>query len=123
MNKILEKLASYRHHLWMAFTSPDEVSWLAHLAMVVSGTYLPALIVWLVWDLIPALFVAKILSEFWILFMAGREVVDYFRHLSMGHPKSRTIRDGIGDLIGPGLNYVLTWLIFAVASVRYLYGG
>lgn len=122
MSRIIEALKRWRHQYWLAFTEPDEASWLAHLALVVSGTYGPALVVWLAFGLAPALYTAKVLSELWILFMAGREVVDYVRKIAKGEPRKAVRRDGIGDLVGPVFNYGLTWLIFAVASVRFLHG-
>lgn len=110
MSKFTERIRKWRSQIWKALTVNDEVTWMAHLMLVVFGSLLPGILAALVWSsLTVGVVIGFLFSELWLLFMSGREVVDYFKHKKAGDEPKVFIRDGIGDLVGPLINHLLWW--------------
>lgn len=119
MKTLLEKLRAFRHEMWKALSGDAETSWVAHFMLVSLGTFIPAGIVGAIWGGTPGIVAAFALSEAWLLFMSGREVVDYLRHLWAQDPKKEFIRDGIGDLVGPVIVHLICW----AGLLAVIFGG
>jgi hypothetical protein len=118
MKPIFERLKGVRHQLWLAVTKPDRASWIAHFFLVFLGTLIPFALWRAAFSTSSAIVFAFVLSELWLLFMSGREVVDYLKHAALAHPRRETLRDGLGDLVGPVFNHFLWW-----AALSTLIGG
>jgi len=116
-----EWLKKWRHLLWAALVGDDEATWVAHFLLVAIGTFPFAAIAGRIWGSVVAVLVAFALSELWLLFMAGREVVDYLRAVYSGGDLARKKRDGIGDLVGPVVVHLFCWLAL-IGLIGGLYG-
>lgn len=112
MNKVLGWLDTWRRNLWRAAANDQEASWVSHFLLVSIGTFVPAGVVDQFFGGSWGILCAVWLSELWLLFFAGREVVDYLRAAAMLKPRKTAIRDGVGDLIGPVLVHLLCWVAF-----------
>ena len=99
----------WRSKLWHSLTGSDEATWASHWVLVVSGSLIPAAIASSLWGLAVGTVVGFAFSEAWLLFMSGREVVDFLVHRWRGD-KPGYLRDGIGDLVGPVVNHILWWI-------------
>jgi hypothetical protein len=111
MKALWQLLNRGRRELWRSLSGDPETSWISHAALVVFGTFPPAGLVFGWWGAVAATLTAFALSELWLLFFAGREVVDYFRHTLARDPRPAFVRDGIGDLAGPVLVHLFCWLM------------
>ena len=109
MKTVLEFLRYWRGELWKALTANDRTTWIAHFLLVSIGTFPPAAVVSWLAGMLAGVLAAVWISEGWLLFMAGREVVDFLRGLASGKPAARIRRDGIGDLVGPVLVHGFAW--------------
>ena len=106
---IVAFIQGWRSALWASFTGSDEATWGSHWVLVVSGSLIPAVIAGALWGLAVGTVVGFAFSEAWLLFMSGREVVDFLVHRWRGD-KPGYLRDGIGDLVGPVVNHILWWI-------------
>lgn len=117
MKNLLEKLRAFRHEMWRALTQ-DDASHAAHWLLVFFGSLVPAAIAAAFWGLTVGQVVGFVFSELWLLFMSGREVVDWLKHRATGD-KPGYKRDGVGDLVGPVVNHLIWWL----AILYLIFGG
>lgn len=108
--KFLEKVRAWLSKWWKVFTYSDETTWGAHFVLVMLGTIVPAALASWLFGLTVGTIVGFAFSELWLLFMSGREVVDYFRHVIAEDPFDDFVRDGIGDIVGPLLVHLLWWV-------------
>jgi hypothetical protein len=108
VKRFLAVLNRIRRELWRALSGDPETSWVSHFLLVALGTFPAAALAAVFWGKTGGTLTAFALSELWLLFMAGREVVDYLMH-TLAHDPPGYVRDGIGDLIGPVVVHAFCW--------------
>jgi len=109
MSKIIRKLDELRRDIWRAVAGKDEASHVAHGLVAAIGSVFPAAFIAWPWGPLVGVVAGFALSELWLLFFAGREVVDYLTHRAKGD-KPGYVRDGIGDLAGPVIVHLVWWI-------------
>lgn len=118
MPPMLEQLDKLRRKVFRLLSGGKVISAVSHFVLVLAGCLAPAYLVYAVLDLTLALLTFHFLSELWLVFMVGREVVDRQKKLAMHADMDLAWQDGVGDLVGPALVYFgswagILWLVFA----------
>jgi len=113
MKTFLGWLNSIRKSLWMVLSGGKVISAISHLALVLAGCLAPAYLAYAVMGKVFAVITFHLCAEAWAIFMTSREVVDYFKKKAKAVAVvdiDLTWQDGVGDLIGPYMVLIASWL-------------
>lgn len=105
----MNRLNAWRKLWWDRLTATDEITWVSHWLLCMFATIIPAGLASLIFSPLVGSVTGFALSELLLLFMSGREVVDYMKH-RQNNDEPGYVRDGIGDLVGPALCHFLWWV-------------
>ena len=89
--------------------SRDELSWVAHFLICAVPTYFSIHI-----DPLAGVLV----SEALVVYFGMREGSNWQTHKAKGHPRSKYLRDGIGDMAGPVLCHGYAWAVFLATLIH-----
>lgn len=120
MKNILAWLNDKRRAAFKLLSGRKIISATSHIVLVLAGTLAPAYLAHAVLGPTFGILTFFIASELWVIFMTGREVLDYSKRKAKSlvvEDIDETWQDGLGDLVGPyfvhGAGWMgMLWLIF-----------
>ena len=117
LKKLIGWLNALRKKGFRILSGGKIISAISHFVLVLAGTLAPAYLAYAGLGKMFAIITFFVVSEIWVLFMTGREVLDYTKHKARGDDIDETWQDGLGDLVGPyfvhGAGWAgILWLIF-----------
>ena len=113
MKSLFKWLNGLRKQAWKLLSGGKVISAISHFVLVLAGCLAPAYLAYAVLGNVFAIITFHLCAEGWAIFMTSREMVDYMRKKSQAEiveDMDETWQDGMGDLIGPYMVLIASWL-------------